>query len=102
VLVLEVGGFAPGRVDEEDGREVELAAEVVGDPHAHGVEIGEEPSMDAQDAKLNREAQAMTTGPAAGHLGLVGDGQRPVPSQLFIGGVIRQCERAAALPQRQD
>ena len=42
MLVLEVGGFAPGRVDEQDGREVKLAAEVVCDPNAHGLVIGQE------------------------------------------------------------
>ena len=102
VLVLEVGGFALGRVDEQDGREVELAAEVIGDPNAHGLVIGQETPMGAQDAELDREAQPVTIGPATEHLGLVGLGERPVPSQLLIGGIFREDDGIAALPRGED
>ena len=93
MLVLEVGGFAPGRVDEQDRREIQLAAEVIGDPNADGVVIGQESSLGAQDAELDREAQPVTIGPAPEHLGLVGLGQRPVPSQFLIGGIFREDDR---------
>ena len=102
VLVLEVGGLALGRVDEQDGREVELTAEVVGDPNAHGLVIGQESSLGAQDAELDREAQAVTIGPATEHLGLVGLGERPVPSQFLIGGIFREDDGIAALPRGED
>ena len=58
--------------------------------------------MGAQNAELDREAQTVTIGPAPEDLGLVGVGQGPVPSQLLIGGIFRQCDRAAALSRRQD
>ena len=102
VLVLEVGGFASGRVDEQDGRKIELTAEVVDDPHADGLVIGQESSLGAQDAELDREAQPVTMGPAPEHLGPVGLGERPVPSQLFIGGIFREDDGIAALPRGED
>jgi hypothetical protein len=102
VLMLEVGGLALGRVDEQDGREIELTAEVGGVPNAHGLVIGQETPMGAQDTELDRKAQAVTIGPAPEHLGLVGLGERPIPSQLLIGGIFREDDGIAALPRGED
>lgn len=41
----------------------------------------------------------VTIGPATKHLGLIGAGERPVPSQFLISGVFREDDRIAALPR---
>jgi hypothetical protein len=51
---------------------------------------------------LNREAQPVTIRPATEHLGLVGLGERPVPSQFLIGGIFREDYRIAALPRCEN
>jgi hypothetical protein len=35
-LLFQVGGFAAGRLEEQDGREVELTTEMVGDGGGYG------------------------------------------------------------------
>jgi hypothetical protein len=102
VLVLEVGGLALWRVEEQNRREVELAAEVVGDPRAHDLELGQEPPVDAEDAELDGETATVPVGPTAEHLGLIVLRERPVPGEFLVGGVHREGHGIAPLSRRQD
>jgi hypothetical protein len=41
--MFQVGGLAAGRLEEQDGREVELTTEMVGDPDGDRLVLDQEP-----------------------------------------------------------
>src|SRR5262245_52147281 len=92
----EIRGFAPWRLHKQDGRKVQLAAEMVRDADRDRGEIGDKPPVVPQDTQLEREAESVAGPTAAANLVQIPVRERPIPDQLFLTWIGRQGQRKAA------
>ena len=102
VLVPRSVASRRGGLTRRTGGRSSPTTEMVGDPHAHRIEIGQKSPVDLQDAEWIANSGGADRLRSGLSLGLVGMSQGPVPSQLPVAGIIRQRHRAAALPRRRD